>query len=102
MAHGNWAHSIDLGNFDPALQLKAVNDLNGDGNADLLWRNSTTGEIVTSNLAGGHQVGSSSLGYFDPNYRLEGVGDFNHADGADVLWHNPVTGQVGMWLLGQV
>jgi hypothetical protein len=99
MKDGNCAGSISLGSFNSGYSLAAVNDFNGDGTADVLWRNPTTGKVDGWVMADGNWAASVSLGSFDPAYSLAGTGDFNQAGGADVLWNNQTTGQTGTWLL---
>ena len=98
MKNGNWNASIDLGSFNAAYQ-PTVGDFNGNGTADVLWRNPTTGSVEGWVMDHGQWSKSVSLGTFDPAYQLAGTGDFDHAGGADVLWSNPTTGQTGTWLL---
>src|SRR5262249_31066791 len=97
MLNGNWAGSINLGPHSAALA--AVNDFNGDGTSDILWRNPTTGAVDGWVMSHGTWFASVNLGSFDPAYGLAGTGNFDHAGGADVLWNNPTTGQTSTWLL---
>jgi C1A family cysteine protease len=77
-----------------------VGDFNGDGKADILWRNKSTG-MVTMWLMNGTSVKSWSVilgaGYTD--WTVAGVGDFDGDGKADILWRNKSTGMVTMWLM---
>jgi hypothetical protein len=70
-------------------------DFNGDGQADLLWRKSTTGENYLYPMNGATILGGE--GYLrtvaDLSWRITGYGDFNGDGRADVLWRNAVTGE---------
>ena len=72
-------------------------DFTGDGKADVLWQNQSTG-VVGAWITGGGWLG---LGTADPTvWTIAGVGDFNHDGKADVLWQNKSTGLVGVWITG--
>jgi len=70
-------------------------DFSGDGRADLLWRNSSTGENYFYPM-NGTAIGAGE-GYVrtvaDQSWRIMGYGDFNGDGRADVLWRNAVTGE---------
>jgi len=60
-------------------------DFNGDGISDLLWRNSSTGAVVETQMNGGTVIASTSLGG-DANWSVIGTGDFNGDGNVDILW----------------
>ena len=99
MKDGNWRDSLPLGTFDANAPLAAVNDFNGDGVADILFRNPTTGKVDGWVIDHGMVDSTVSFGSLNTAYSLAGTGDFDHAGGADLLWVNPTTGQTGTWLL---
>jgi Putative Ig domain/FG-GAP-like repeat/Glucodextranase, domain B len=75
-------------------------DFNGDCKADLLWRNSASGENVAWYLNGATVVGLESLPTIkDPAWRLAASADFNHDGAPDLIWRNPSTGQNVVWYL---
>jgi len=85
---------------DASWQVKAVADLNGDGNADLVWRNQTTGQNIVWFLNGTTLLGASMLPTVaDLNWEIKGVRDFNGDGRADFLWRNKVTGENVVWLM---
>ncbi|MDI9847256.1 VCBS repeat-containing protein, partial [Rhodoblastus sp. 17X3] len=70
-----------------------VADFNGDGKADVLWRN-TNGALYDWAM-NGSQIGSAQpITYqgaavnLDASWSVAGVGDFNGDGKADVLWRN--------------
>jgi len=82
----------------------------GDGNEDLLWRNSATGQNVIWYLNGNKFVHNNTtptqgvdFDYIrtrsDQNWQMIGSGDFNNDNKSDVLWRNKVTGETDVWLM---
>ncbi len=72
-----------------------VNDYDGDGRADIHWRNASTGQNDLWQMNGA-VVGAFLTVYVEPNlaWTVVGSGDFNGDARADVLWRNTATGQV--------
>jgi hypothetical protein len=69
-----------------------VNDFDGDGYSDILWRNNSSGGIGYTDLHSGawHSLGTSSTAY-----RVAGTGDFNGDGYSDILWRNDSSGDTG-------
>lgn len=65
-------------------QIAALQDLNGDGNTDIVWRNSTNGDVQVLNLDGNNPLGGGELSaeYFNADWQLilsghdQTMGDF--------------------------
>jgi len=77
-------------------QIKGVGDFDGDGNDDIMWRNSGSGSVylwLMNGLTISSQgtVGTLPIAW---NWQIEGVGDFDGCNNADVLWRNSVSGTV--------
>ncbi|HEY0663336.1 MAG TPA: VCBS repeat-containing protein, partial [Thiobacillaceae bacterium] len=73
-------------------------DLNGDGKADLLWWNSSTGQVYGM-LMNGFTIGTQGMIFTEPNtsWRIEVVGDFAGSGKVNqLLWRNIITGQTWM------
>lgn len=69
-------------------------DFNGDGKADILWQNSTTGDVVTSLMNGTSITGNNYLVTLGSPWAIAGTGDFNGDGRADILWRNSTTGDM--------
>jgi len=75
-------------------------DFDGDGNPDLLWRNSGTGAIRIWLMRGNTGIRQIDLpAVSDSNWIIAGIGDFN-ADGyPDIVFRNVATGANSVWYL---
>jgi hypothetical protein len=75
-------------------------DFNNDGRTDILWRNSSSGELVIWLLNAGTVIGGGSPGVVaDANWSVAGTGDFDGDGVGDILWFNTQTGEVVIWLI---
>ncbi|MGP0593548.1 Ig-like domain-containing protein [Nitrospira sp. T9] len=74
-------------------------DLNGDGKADLVWRNTKTGDVAGWLLNGTNIAATGFLGQLSREWALSGVGDLNRDGKADLVWRNSVNGAVAIWLM---
>lgn len=75
-------------------------DINGDCRADLLWRNSATGDIVAWYLNGTTVIGTGTFPRVsDPNWQLMSTADVNRDGLLDLIWRNSATGQNVVWYL---
>ena len=78
---------------------KHFGDFNGDGKADILWRDSATGRVSIWFIDGITKIGGGSPGKKDLNWVIEGVGDFDGDTSADMLWRDMTSGEVIIWLI---
>ena len=92
------AQSAPVSSRTPAARVRR--DFNGDGKADILWRNSTTG-ANTIWLMNGAVIssGATFATVVDPNWGIAGLGDFNGDGKSDILWRNRSTGENTIWLM---
>jgi FG-GAP-like repeat/Lipase (class 3) len=82
-----------------AYNIYAHSDFTGGGVSDVLWRNSTTGEVDTWLMSNGHISGGTGVGSVSSAWQTLGTGDFNGDSTSDILWRNSTTGEVDTWLM---
>ena len=78
----------------------SLGDFNGNGKADILWRETVTGQNAIWFMNGATVSSMANLpSVSNLNWRIVGVGDFNGDGEADILWRNKSTGQNAIWLM---
>jgi hypothetical protein len=93
---------VPAGLADLNWRLVGTGHFDGDGKADLLWRNVVSGKLVawlmdgTTRLTGAF-LNPPSVG--DTNWRAVAVGDFNADGQADVLWRHALSGRMVGWTM---
>ncbi|MBF0634165.1 MAG: FG-GAP repeat protein [Nitrospinae bacterium] len=86
-------------------QIHGVGDFNGDGKADILWRNAESGGTVVWFMNGVKRTGrantSVQLGAYTSatGWHVQAVGDFDGDGKSDVLVRYAGTGQTYVWLM---
>jgi hypothetical protein len=78
-------------------------DLNGDGHADILWRNVDTSVnfvwlMNRTTYSSGEQLFPTVS---DVNWRIVGAADFNADGHTDIVWRNYSTGNNFIWLMNR-
>jgi Ca2+-binding RTX toxin-like protein len=76
-----------------------VGDFQGDGKADILWRNLGSGHNHVYN-SGNVATGGSLATVSDLNWKVVGIGDFDGDGKSDILWRNTVNGDNTIWKSG--
>jgi hypothetical protein len=83
-----------------APQLLPPTDFNGDGKADLLWRDSASGANTVWYMDGATRTGWAPLDTVaDSNWQIAAVGDLNGDGKPDLVWRNRVTGTTTVWYM---
>ena len=79
-----------------------MGDADGDGNADLVWRDTGTGLVAAWYMAAETGAGDRSAvlaSNLPFNWIIAGIGDLDNNGTADVVWRNTTTGDVAGWLM---
>lgn len=83
-------------------EMVAIDDMNEDDTADIIWRNSTTGENGIWLMGGenGQEVDEivTIESELNPEWSIRGSGDYNGDGFADLVWRNGANGNNGVWL----
>ena len=75
-------------------------DNNGDGKADILWRNSDSGENVLWTMDGLSVIGNAGINMVaNQAWQIAGRGDFDGDGKSDLLWRNNESGQNVIYLM---
>ncbi|NUB29858.1 hypothetical protein GAY30_34615, partial [Azospirillum brasilense] len=78
--------------------IAGMGDFNGDGKADIVWRNQMTGQVSVS-LMNGHTVTATTqlAASVSSSLIIDQVSDLDGDGRADILWRNTADGSVSMW-----
>jgi hypothetical protein len=75
-------------------------DLDGDGRADVLWRNANNGNVAAWFMNGLSRVGGGTVTTsVSNNWAIIGTSDLNGDGNDDLLWRNVNSGDVYGWLM---
>ncbi len=79
---------------------KVKHDYNGDGKADILWRDTVTGKNQMWLMNKDVKLSNSSLVTMsDVDWKVVGNSDFDLDGNSDILWHHQTNGKVSLWLM---
>jgi hypothetical protein len=82
-----------------AYTVVGVADFDGNGSADILFRNDTTGDTGFYKIDHGHFVDWVNVQSSSPDYRVVNVGDFDNNGSVDILFENEFTHDLGYYAL---
>jgi hypothetical protein len=83
----------------PSNSAQALNDLDANGTADLVWRNTNDGTTAIWLMNGTTVASSGFPGGVPLAWQIAGVGDVNGDGKADVIWRNGTNGTVAVWIM---
>jgi hypothetical protein len=106
IGRANITDGASTARIGPPWSIAASNDFNGDGLADLLWYNASTGETQVwfmdgSRLSSRATVVNESGQPFlvGPPWHNVAARDMNRDGRADIVWHNRQTGALQVWVM---
>ena len=82
-----------------AYSVVGVADFDGNGSADILFRNDKTGDTGFYKIDHGQFVDWVSIQSSSPDYRVVNVGDFDKNGSVDILFQNEFTHDLGYYAL---
>ena len=74
-------------------------DLDGDGKADIVWRNTSSGSVEAWLMNGTALANAGFPGDLPLAWEIAKVGDVNGDGKADIVWRNTSNGAVAVWLM---
>jgi hypothetical protein len=77
--------------------IQGAGDFDGNGTSDILWRNSSSGEIYIWFMSGTTITNQGSPGTVSTGWGIKGAGDYNGDGKTDILWQNSTSGEVYIW-----
>ncbi|HEY0994973.1 MAG TPA: FG-GAP-like repeat-containing protein [Gemmatimonadaceae bacterium] len=96
---GDWS-SLYNGSIAAAWQVVATADFTHDGNTDLVWQNSVTGDIGIWPMSGTTWTGEHiPLAAVPTQWRIAAAADFTGDAKPDLVWQNTQTGERGLWVM---
>ena len=75
-----------------------VGDFNGDGNIDILWRDTTSGNVSIWLLQGTQVLSFAGLGTVPTTFNIVQTGDYNGDGMSDIAWMDG-SGNVAIWFM---
>ncbi len=79
-------------------RLAQLPNFNGDGRADLVWRNRVTGQTALWLMNGTGTIDTATL-QADSNWSVTHTGDLNGGGSADLIWRHRIDGRTAAWLM---
>lgn len=101
MSGTNWSRTVGWipRSFGTGWQPVVTGDFNNDGNADIVWRNTSSGRNAIWYLTGTNLTSTAEIpAEPDLGYQLVGTGSFNRLGNTDLIWRHS-DGRNMVWLM---
>ncbi len=96
--NGQIVHSSGLGTVTGNFVAQGIGDFNGDGNPDVLWRDTNTGALSIWFTNGTQVTSGAAVGTLPTNWNVAQIGDFDGDGKSDILLLDSA-GDVAAWLM---
>ncbi|PKH00975.1 VCBS repeat-containing protein [Paraglaciecola sp. MB-3u-78] len=94
------AYPLDVTQSQNTTQQKVKNDVDGDGNSDLLWRSEAKGWNFLWSMDGVKTKQAKPINVVqDDGWLMAGQGDYDADGKSDILWRNTLTGLNFIYLM---
>ena len=90
---------LEVGPNYPGWRISQVADFNGDGKADLFWRNTETNATAVWIMDGATIQSSAFMFNVDQSWKIVKAIDLDRDGKTDLVWRNSETGQNAVWLM---
>lgn len=80
-----------------AWKIRGLDDFDKNGSVDILWRNTSTGQVSIWRMNATTRLGITNLTTTGVAWDIVGLADFNGDGFTDILWRNSSTGQNVVW-----
>ena len=90
--------ALTAASLNPVWALASVDDFDGDGKSDLLWQNSTNGQLYVWYMDRGVLVDEGYIAMASTPWRVITTADFNRDGSTDILWMSP-SGSLALWFM---
>ncbi|MBD1874557.1 DUF4347 domain-containing protein [Nodosilinea sp. FACHB-131] len=85
---------------DVTWDIKALGDLNGDGQSDLIWQHKVSNQVAVWLMDGVNLMSSALVPTAGTaGWKVAASGDFNDDSKDDILWRNTNTGGLAVWFM---